>query len=124
MQSSWQQLLSVGLDVVDEAIGAAVMISGQLVSLQLWLNDLSQCLAQLHSVWEERGGRGEGREGRGEGREGRAEGEGGESRGEGRGGGEEGRGRGGERNMQYVERGAMCIRHVTEMHMYNYNSKM
>ena len=87
MQSSWQQLLSVGLDVVDEAIGAAVMISGQLVSLQLWLNDLSQCLAQLHSVWEERGGRGEERGGRGEqrGREGRAEGKGGEEvrRGEG-----------------------------------------
>ena len=76
------------------------------------------------------GGGGRGR--RGAGRRG-AEGKGGGKRrgeeGSGEGGsGEEGGGdrrgvdgRGGERNTQYAEREAMCIRCVTEMHTYNCN---
>lgn len=38
------------LDVVDEAIGTGVMSSSWFVSSQLWLDDLSQCLAQLNTV--------------------------------------------------------------------------
>ena len=89
-------------------------------------------------MWEERGGSGREWEGSGGGRRGAgrrgAEGGGGEQRGEeegsgeerggGEGGGGEWRGmdgRGGERNTQYAEREAMCIRCVTEMHTYNCN---
>jgi len=39
----------VGLDVVDEAVGAGVMPTGQLISPQLRLNNLGQLLAKLNT---------------------------------------------------------------------------
>jgi len=42
-------LLPVGLDIVDEAVGAGVVPTGQLISPQLRLNDLGQLLAKLNT---------------------------------------------------------------------------
>jgi len=42
-------LLPVGLDVVDEAVGAGVVPMGQLISPQLRLNNLGQLLAKLNT---------------------------------------------------------------------------
>ena len=58
---SWSSLLSVALDVVNEAIGAGVMPTSRLVSLQLRLDDLGKLFTKLNTVcrhwtyesWEE-----------------------------------------------------------------------
>jgi len=39
----------VGLDIVDEAVGARVVPTGQLITPQLRLNDLGQLLAKLNT---------------------------------------------------------------------------